>query len=208
MVRKTREEALKTKRNIMDVAKKLFCEKGFDKTSLTDIANEAGLTRGAIYWHFSNLDELFIELWQGMTAKYNLVSFFDEKNKSTKDSVKNSIKNWIISIGEASRDYDKQCFFKIIMSVVYGDQGSQRIKQLVIDLHEADRNRLGNELKKGISNKEFPTNLDIEVVLDYIFSSVCGFALINLFNGNESFINNKEAFANAVTSEIEKFIKE
>ena len=53
MVRKTREEALKTKLKIMDVAKQLFCEKGYEKTNLSDIADVAGarrwLTQSLIY---------------------------------------------------------------------------------------------------------------------------------------------------------------
>ncbi|MBP3749081.1 MAG: TetR family transcriptional regulator [Ruminobacter sp.] len=66
MVRKTREEALKTKQNIMDVAKQLFCEKGYEKTNLSDIADVVGVTRGAIYWYFQNKDDLFIELCKDM----------------------------------------------------------------------------------------------------------------------------------------------
>ena len=50
----------------MDVAKQLFCEKGYEKTNLSDIADVAGVTRGAIYWYFQNKDDLFIELCKDM----------------------------------------------------------------------------------------------------------------------------------------------
>lgn len=59
MVRKTKEEAEQTRNQILDAAERVFYEKGVSRTTLTDIADEAGVTRGAIYWHFENKSELF-----------------------------------------------------------------------------------------------------------------------------------------------------
>lgn len=43
---------------ILSVSAKLFLEKGFDKTSIQDIAKTAGISKGAIYHHFSSKDEI------------------------------------------------------------------------------------------------------------------------------------------------------
>lgn len=43
-------------------AVKLFSSKGYHKTTMDDIATEAGLTKGAIYWHFKNKRALFKHL--------------------------------------------------------------------------------------------------------------------------------------------------
>lgn len=59
MARKTREEAEQTRHLLLDTAEQVFWEKGVAATSLADIAAAAGLTRGAIYWHFSNKLDLF-----------------------------------------------------------------------------------------------------------------------------------------------------
>jgi TetR/AcrR family acrAB operon transcriptional repressor len=59
MVRRTKEEALETRDRILDTAEQLFSEKGVSGTSLADIADAAGVTRGAIYWHFKNKQDLF-----------------------------------------------------------------------------------------------------------------------------------------------------
>ena len=53
------EEALETRNRILDAAEHVFFEKGVSHTSLADIAQHAGVTRGAIYWHFANKSELF-----------------------------------------------------------------------------------------------------------------------------------------------------
>lgn len=64
MARRTKEEAQQTRCHIMSTALDLFCSQGLAKTSLTDIARAAELTRGAIYWHFKNKEELFVSLWE------------------------------------------------------------------------------------------------------------------------------------------------
>lgn len=59
MARKTKEEAEKTRCQLLDAAEQLFWERGVIRTSLEDIARHAGLTRGALYWHFDNKVDLF-----------------------------------------------------------------------------------------------------------------------------------------------------
>ena len=59
MVRRTKEAALETRTLILDTAERVFEEKGVSHTSLAEIAKTAGLTRGAIYWHFKNKVDLF-----------------------------------------------------------------------------------------------------------------------------------------------------
>lgn len=47
-----------TERTILDAAKRLFLEKGYEQITLQDIANACGLTRGAIYHHFKGKEEM------------------------------------------------------------------------------------------------------------------------------------------------------
>ncbi|WLH14738.1 TetR family transcriptional regulator [Pseudomonas hefeiensis] len=58
MVRRTKEEALETRSRILEAAERAFYERGVSRTTLSDIAALAGVTRGAIYWHFSNKADL------------------------------------------------------------------------------------------------------------------------------------------------------
>jgi TetR/AcrR family acrAB operon transcriptional repressor len=58
MVRKTREAALATREALIDAAEQVFRREGVTRTSLAEIAAEAGVTRGAIYWHFRDKSEL------------------------------------------------------------------------------------------------------------------------------------------------------
>jgi len=59
MARRTKEEAAATRDSILDAAEKLFVEQGVSRTTLQHIASAAGVTRGAIYWHFDDKGALF-----------------------------------------------------------------------------------------------------------------------------------------------------
>jgi TetR/AcrR family acrAB operon transcriptional repressor len=45
-------------------AMRLFSQQGVSSTSLAQIAQAAGVTRGAIYWHFKDKSDLFSEIWE------------------------------------------------------------------------------------------------------------------------------------------------
>lgn len=62
MVRRTKEEAEETRQRILSAAETVFYERGVAHTTLEMIAAEAGVTRGAIYWHFKNKLHLFTEM--------------------------------------------------------------------------------------------------------------------------------------------------
>jgi len=52
------ERHFDTKRRILDTARELFAEKGVQRTSLREIADRLGITKPALYYHFSSRDEL------------------------------------------------------------------------------------------------------------------------------------------------------
>jgi TetR/AcrR family acrAB operon transcriptional repressor len=60
MARKTKAEAEQTRHRIITCSRQVFCRAGVTNTSLEEIAKEAGVTRGAVYWHFKNKADLFL----------------------------------------------------------------------------------------------------------------------------------------------------
>lgn len=54
-----RKKPLETRERILDAAEDVFNARGVSRTTLNEIAEAAGVTRGAIYWHFKNKVELF-----------------------------------------------------------------------------------------------------------------------------------------------------
>jgi TetR/AcrR family acrAB operon transcriptional repressor len=62
MVRRTKDEAAATREHLLDTAEQVFLARGVARASLLDIAAAAGLSRGAIYWHFKDKAELFLAM--------------------------------------------------------------------------------------------------------------------------------------------------
>ncbi len=59
MVRKTKENAELTRQRLIQAAREVFLTRGVSRTTMEHIAVQAGVTRGAIYWHFNNKIALF-----------------------------------------------------------------------------------------------------------------------------------------------------
>lgn len=55
----SKEDKIKRRDEIMFAAKKVFARNGFHATTISQIATEAGLAYGSVYWYFESKDELF-----------------------------------------------------------------------------------------------------------------------------------------------------
>lgn len=73
MARKKKEEAQKTRQQLIEAAITAFARRGVANTTLTDIADAAKVTRGAIYWHFSNKVEIFNAIWEAQLPLRDII---------------------------------------------------------------------------------------------------------------------------------------
>lgn len=67
MARRTKEAALETRNALLDAAERVFSEKGVSRSSLTEVATGAGVTRGAVYWHFKDKSDLLNAMLRRVT---------------------------------------------------------------------------------------------------------------------------------------------
>ena len=70
-MRKTKAEAQQTREALLAAALDVFYRRSVSHASLHEIATAAGLTRGALYWHFKNKEDLFDALFQQWGAELN-----------------------------------------------------------------------------------------------------------------------------------------
>lgn len=66
---------MQTKQQIISVALELFINNGYERTSLTDIAKQIGITKPAIYYHFKNKEALFLAVVNGFLTELEQWSF-------------------------------------------------------------------------------------------------------------------------------------
>ncbi len=66
-MRRTKEDAEKTRQRVIAAAAEVFARQGVGRTSMEQIARRAGVTRGAVYWHFANKAELYFAMRETVT---------------------------------------------------------------------------------------------------------------------------------------------
>lgn len=87
MARKTREDTELTRKRILDAGLKIFADVGYASARIEDIAKEAGVTRGGVYWHFANKLELFKAIFEHYQSALDIrlaEIFSSEMNPSQK----------------------------------------------------------------------------------------------------------------------------
>jgi AcrR family transcriptional regulator len=77
------DKRARTRAKLLEAARELTREKGYERTTLEEVARRAGMTSGAIYGNFKNRDALFVALgqtyWAAIKPKIRPESSFREK---------------------------------------------------------------------------------------------------------------------------------
>lgn len=114
MVRKTKEEAQATHDRILKAAVDVFYEKGVERATLENIASAAGLTRGAIYWHFKNKLDLFTALHDRMHNEF-MQQLLESKSKAAAYPLKELSELCIQTLLQLESDKDQKKTLTIFM---------------------------------------------------------------------------------------------
>lgn len=117
----------RTIQSIIEAASILFMQKGFEKTSMMDIAKEAGISKGAIYHHFKSKDEIIqmvmdlqknhiedcLETWleemDGFSAKEKLVKLLEKNLQEVSQSPYETVLSTQVKSPEFIVNYMQSC---------------------------------------------------------------------------------------------------
>src|SRR5688500_14578289 len=73
------EEKQEMHKRILDGARKIFLEKGYEQTSMRNIANEINYSQGSLYFYFKDKSEIFHELHkEGFQLLLNQIKVLDK----------------------------------------------------------------------------------------------------------------------------------
>ena len=159
MARNTKQQAQETRNHIINAAIERFSEVGVSKTSLADIAAAAGVTRGAIYWHFKNKTDLLNEIWaQSDSVMADLEIEYQSKYPADPLSVMRAM---ILYVFDATTSDPRR---RALMEIIYhkcefvGEMATLQMMQqnLYLECYE----KIEDVLKQCIRAKQLPDNLD------------------------------------------------
>lgn len=160
MVRKTKEEAIATRNLLLEAAEAVFYKKGYSQTTLMDVANHIGMTRGAIYWHFKNKADLF----EAMVDRIRLP--LDKLGEACADENEpdplGKLRDFSISfLHDVSNNESKRRVFSILFhKFEQNGQAEQLEKKQVMSFIECT-NRIERSLLNAVNKGQLPKDLDV-----------------------------------------------
>lgn len=86
---KQEEKSMASKGRVLEAAASLFIRKGYEETTMQDIMEESGLSKGAIYHHFAGKQEILSTMIADAQMKVN--TFFQEMEENAEMTVKEKI---------------------------------------------------------------------------------------------------------------------
>ena len=105
MVRKTKEDAEKTRKDIIESARQVFHQHGVSRSTCERIAKAAGVTRGAVYWHFQDKAEIFLamraDVFAPMVERTDAI-LFSESFANPLDAIEGSLKEFFRVLEDCS----------------------------------------------------------------------------------------------------------
>jgi len=171
MARKTKEDAQATRVAILDAAVRVFSARGVSRASLADIAKEAGVTRGAIYWHFANKADLHNALWDEVLLPYEPIAQASE-NRNEPDPLGKMRELFVFLFTNLGEDQRRQRLFRILLDKCQEGEETSAIHVRHIKTHIDGFRRIETVLDNAVDKGQLPPHLDVRLgaitVISYI----------------------------------------
>jgi AcrR family transcriptional regulator len=158
----------KTKNLIFESAIKIFSESGYRGATMDDIAANAGLAKGTLYYHFTSKEEIFnFIVEEGLKILQNQVIEVQEMKMGPIEKLIKICKIQLTFL------YGYTDFFKVVMSQLWGNESRQdELRQKIrIYIREIEIN-IRNAMESGQIEKG-----DIELIAFQFFGSLCSSAI-------------------------------
>lgn len=159
VVRRTKDEAVETRNQILDAAERVFSARGVSRTSLADIAEAASVTRGAIYWHFKDKADLFCEMVARVTMPMEGAPC--QISPAQEDDPLASIRAMLIGILErtAGDAQGRRVFHIVFNKCEYVDE-MEPVWQRFREMQAGCLDRLRQGVASAVARGQLPASLD------------------------------------------------
>lgn len=171
MARKTKEESQKTRDGILDAAERVFLEKGVGTTAMADLADAAGVSRGAVYGHYKNKIEVCLAMCD---RAFGQIEVPDENARVPALDI----------LLRAGMGFLRQCCepgsVQRVLEILYlkcerSDENEPLLRRR--ELLEKQGQRFGlRQIRRAVERGELPARLDVELASIYLQSLWDGIA--------------------------------
>jgi len=173
-------KAEQTKAFIIEKVAPIFNMKGYAGTSLTDMTEATGLTKGSIYGNFANKDEVALAVFDYHLQKVRSIIGAEMSKYST-------VKEQLFAYINVYNNFLKLPFPEggcpILNTATEADDTHPALRKKASDAIQAWKTQIVRLLQKGIENKEFTAPMDTEQVAITIIAMIEGGIMVSKLTG-------------------------
>ncbi|MEX0731619.1 MAG: TetR family transcriptional regulator [Aquisalimonadaceae bacterium] len=173
MARRRKEEAQETRERILDAAIAVFHESGVARPSLTEVAELAGVTRGAVYGHFRNKADLFTALADRVRLPAEMFSETDV-GECRRDPLGELRARWVYLFREVTRNPQWRQILQIIFHRCERMTESVEIRDRLLQGHAEGGERIARLLRQAVAAGDLPADLDVDAAKPLLYGSLVG----------------------------------
>ncbi|TXR65189.1 TetR/AcrR family transcriptional regulator [Bacillus sp. AY18-3] len=138
---------LQTSQNIVEASFKLMAEHGIEKMSLSMIAKEVGISKPAIYYHFSSKEALVDILFEEIFSGYHFVSYFDKEQYTKENFAEKLIADGLHMLSEYE---GQEGILRVINEFIVTASRNEKYQKRLFEIQEDFLNGFHDLLKKGV----------------------------------------------------------
>lgn len=173
MARKTKEDAQETRAAIIEAAVRMFSVNGVSRTTLAEIAREAGVTRGAIYWHFANKADLLNALWDQVLLPYEPLAQASE-SPDEPDPLGRMQELFVFLFKGLADDPRRRQMFRILLDKCEAVEETGTIHLRQVSCHLDGFLRIEKVLTNAVDKGQLPPSIDARLGAIAVISFVDG----------------------------------
>lgn len=151
---------------ILDVAERIFSEKGFDGASTRLISGEAGVNMAMLNYYFGSKEGLFLAIFERKIASFQ--NIMQNLGNDTSISAWDKMQTYIEMYGD--KVVNSNCFQKLLyreMSMNRGNDLSNKLREMLMR-NVAEVSKIIHE---GITNGEFKKDIDVSMVIATLYGT-------------------------------------
>lgn len=178
MVKKTKEDAQKTRQAILEAALDVFAEKGFAKATFDEIALRAGFTKGAIYWYFRNKADLVAALIvEYVQRKQNEIA----ENLSIGNKLDDLLKDFSVWAEMSQKDLRYAKFNRFVLcQMEWSETVIDRVDKSLKEIKDFHLEKIKKILVESRKNGELKDEIDIDKIQHIIMACYMGIMFSSL----------------------------
>ncbi|WHY70917.1 TetR/AcrR family transcriptional regulator [Fictibacillus enclensis] len=194
------EHKEKRQREILKASKEVFAKKGYEATSIKDIMEATGISRGGIYDYFSNKEHIFLSLLeQSMEDNRKEIDTLLQKNNG---SVWKTLLTIWDDYREAKNEDQEDSFSAAIIEYGIAHWRKPENRGYIENRYEQAAGIFSSLIHKGIENGEFDPVVSVDDVSRFMISFLDGIAIsaITLTHGFMQTGKQMDLFENSMKS--------